>query len=69
MLTHSNNSDRPPGADLFTTNIMFMITAFLHRHVTIKDVLKSWIIPHLCNPGRRNALLHDYHNRLRRGLD
>lgn len=32
------------GADLFTSNIMFMTTAFLHRRVGIKDVLISWVV-------------------------
>ncbi|KAK5111137.1 hypothetical protein LTR62_005336 [Meristemomyces frigidus] len=32
------------GADLFTSNIMFMTTAFLHRRVSIVDVAKNWII-------------------------
>lgn len=32
------------GADLFTSNVMFMIVAFLHRRVTIIDLLKSWFI-------------------------
>jgi len=32
------------GADLFTSNIMFMITAYLHRRVSILDVLTSWFV-------------------------
>jgi len=32
------------GADLFTSNIMFMVTAFLHRRVTIIDVAKVWVV-------------------------
>lgn len=32
------------GADLFTSNIMFMWTAFLHRRVSVIDVAKSWVI-------------------------
>ena len=35
------------GADLFTSNVMFMWTAFLHRRVTIYDVAKSWVISYL----------------------
>lgn len=37
------------GADLFTSNIMFMTTAFLHRRVSIKDVLISWVVSFLGN--------------------
>ncbi|KAI9833596.1 MAG: hypothetical protein M1819_003549 [Sarea resinae] len=32
------------GADLFTGDIMFMTVAFLHRRVTIWDVLKIWVV-------------------------
>ncbi|KAL8662865.1 MAG: hypothetical protein Q9202_004379 [Teloschistes flavicans] len=32
------------GADLFTSNIMFMTVAFLHRRITIVDLLKNWFI-------------------------
>ena len=32
------------GADLFTSNIMFMTCAALHRRVTIIDVLKNWVV-------------------------
>jgi formate/nitrite transporter FocA (FNT family) len=32
------------GADLFTSNVMFMTTAFLHRRVHIIDVLTSWFV-------------------------
>ncbi len=32
------------GADLFTSNIMFMITAILHRRVGIVDLLRSWFV-------------------------
>ena len=32
------------GADLFTSNIMFMICASLHRRVTIIDLLKNWVV-------------------------
>ncbi|GAB7338057.1 hypothetical protein MBLNU457_4425t1 [Dothideomycetes sp. NU457] len=32
------------GADLFTSNIMFMWTAFLHRRVSVLDVAKSWVV-------------------------
>ncbi|KAL9069069.1 MAG: hypothetical protein Q9157_006283 [Trypethelium eluteriae] len=31
------------GADLFTSNVMFMTTALLHRRITIKDVAISWL--------------------------
>ncbi|MCJ1310116.1 hypothetical protein MMC25_003777 [Agyrium rufum] len=37
------------GADLFTSNIMFMTCAFLHRRVTILDVLKNWVVSFLGN--------------------
>ena len=37
------------GADLFTSNIMFMTTAFLHRRVTMKDVLISWFVSYFGN--------------------
>ncbi|MCJ1300532.1 hypothetical protein MMC08_003329 [Hypocenomyce scalaris] len=39
------------GADLFTSNIMFMTTAFLHRRISIIDVLKNWTISFLGNLG------------------
>lgn len=39
------------GADLFTSNIMFMTTAFLPRRIAIKDVLISWVISYLGNLG------------------
>ncbi|MCJ1378478.1 hypothetical protein MMC17_001577 [Xylographa soralifera] len=32
------------GADLFTSNIMFMTTAFLHRRISAVDVLKNWVV-------------------------
>jgi len=32
------------GADLFTSNIMFMWTAFLHRRVSVLDVGKNWVV-------------------------
>lgn len=32
------------GSDLFTSNVMFMLTAFLHRRITILDLLKNWFI-------------------------
>lgn len=32
------------GADLFTSNIMFMSVAWLHRRVTVIDVAKIWVI-------------------------
>ena len=31
------------GADLWTSNVMFMTTAFLHRRVSILDVAKNWV--------------------------
>jgi len=37
------------GADLFTSNIMFMLTAFLHRRVTIVDLLINWVVSFLGN--------------------
>jgi formate/nitrite transporter FocA (FNT family) len=39
------------GADLFASNIMFMTTAFLHRYVSIKDVLTSWVVSYAGNVG------------------
>jgi len=39
------------GADLFTSNVMFMITAFLHRRVSVKDVAISWVVSYLGNLG------------------
>lgn len=39
------------GADLFTSNIMFMTTAFLHRRVTVWDVAKSWVVSYVGNLG------------------
>jgi formate/nitrite transporter FocA (FNT family) len=39
------------GADLFTSNIMFMTTAFLHRRVSIKEVLISWVVSYAGNLG------------------
>ncbi|KAF1349870.1 Formate/nitrite transporter-domain-containing protein [Delphinella strobiligena] len=32
------------GADLWTSNIMFMWTTFLRRRMTVLDVLKNWFI-------------------------
>lgn len=32
------------GADLFTSNMLFMWTAFLHRRVSAWDVAKSWFV-------------------------
>ncbi|KAF2771084.1 Formate/nitrite transporter [Teratosphaeria nubilosa] len=32
------------GADLFTSNTMFMTTAFLHRRVCLWDVAKNWVV-------------------------
>ena len=37
------------GADLFTSNIIFMITAFLHRRVSACDVAKNWIVSYFGN--------------------
>jgi formate/nitrite transporter len=39
------------GADLFTSNIMFMTAAFLHRRVSVKDVAISWVVSYLGNLG------------------
>lgn len=39
------------GADLFTSNVMFMWTAFLHRRITILDLTKSWVVSFLGNLG------------------
>lgn len=39
------------GADLFTSNVMFMTTAFLHRRVSIWDVVKNWVVSYLGNLG------------------
>ncbi|TVY81495.1 putative formate transporter [Lachnellula suecica] len=32
------------GADLYTSNVMFMTTAFLHRRIGIKDLAISWFV-------------------------
>jgi formate/nitrite transporter FocA (FNT family) len=32
------------GADLFTSNVMFMTTALLHRRVGIVDLLRNWFV-------------------------
>lgn len=37
------------GADLFTSNIMFMTTAFLHRRITIVDLMINWVVSFLGN--------------------
>lgn len=37
------------GSDLFTSNTMFMWTAFLHRRVSIWDVAKNWIVSYFGN--------------------
>jgi len=37
------------GADLFTSNVMFMWTAFLHRRVTVWDVARIWSVSFLGN--------------------
>ncbi|KAH6672186.1 Formate/nitrite transporter-domain-containing protein [Halenospora varia] len=34
-------------ADLFTSNIMFMTTAFLHRRISLRDVNISWTISYI----------------------
>jgi formate/nitrite transporter len=39
------------GSDLFTSNIMFMTTVFLHRRIHIKDVLISWVVSYAGNLG------------------
>ena len=37
------------GSDLFTSNVMFMTVAFLHRRITIVDLLKNWFISYFGN--------------------
>lgn len=37
------------GADLFTSNVMFMGTAFLHRRISLYDLMRSWVISFLGN--------------------
>ena len=37
------------GADLFTSNVMFMGTALLHRRVSIWDVAINWVVSFLGN--------------------
>ncbi|KAK4696677.1 hypothetical protein P7C71_g1286, partial [Lecanoromycetidae sp. Uapishka_2] len=37
------------GADLFTSNVMFMTTAFLHRRITIVDLLINFVVSFLGN--------------------
>lgn len=37
------------GADLFTSNIMFLTIAFLHRRVSVWDVVRSWVVSFLGN--------------------
>ena len=32
------------GADLFTSNVMFLTTALFHRRVTIVDLLRNWFV-------------------------
>jgi len=32
------------GSDLFTSNVMFMLTAFLHRRCSIVDLLVNWVV-------------------------
>ena len=32
------------GADLFTSNIMFMTVALLHRRISILDLLRNWFV-------------------------
>lgn len=32
------------GSDLFTSNVMFMWTAFLHRRITILDLSRVWVV-------------------------
>ena len=32
------------GADLFTSNIMFTWTAFLHRRITFLDLARIWVV-------------------------
>jgi formate/nitrite transporter FocA (FNT family) len=49
-------------ADVFTSNIMFMTTAFLHRRITVKDILISWVVSYLGSLAR-HAILHGHHHR------
>lgn len=37
------------GADLFTSNVMFMMTAILHRRVSVVDLLINWVVSYLGN--------------------
>lgn len=37
------------GADLFTSNIMFMTTSYLHRRVSLVDVLINWTLTFIGN--------------------
>lgn len=37
------------GADLFTSNVMFMWTAFLHRRISLWDLIKNWVVSYLGN--------------------
>ncbi|KAL8867270.1 MAG: hypothetical protein Q9174_005770 [Haloplaca sp. 1 TL-2023] len=37
------------GADLFTSNVMFMTVAFLHRRISIIDLAKNWVVSYLGN--------------------
>ena len=37
------------GSDLFTSNVMFMSTAFLHRRIGIVDLLVNWVVSYLGN--------------------
>lgn len=37
------------GADLFTSNVMFMGTALLHRRVGLMDVARNWVVSYLGN--------------------
>lgn len=37
------------GADLFTSNVMFMATAALHRRVSIIDLLVNWVVSYFGN--------------------
>jgi formate/nitrite transporter FocA (FNT family) len=39
------------GADLYTSNVMFLPVAYLHRRVSLLDVAKSWVISYFGNLG------------------
>jgi len=51
------------GADLFTSNIVFMITAFLHRRVTLIDIAKGWFVSFFGNLAG-SVFFHGHHYRI-----